>query len=165
MFIVGFSAGIYLPAIMPLIREHFAEKDLGKTISIYDSAAPISIFAVPFIVLFLLNYFHWRGIFGILGVALLMIAILFSLNGDELKINQPRKTVFKGLITRKSLWVMATITAVAREPIWGSIISCPFISRKNCPSASDMPTPYWEYHDWVGLAWQSSVVFSSIDLT
>jgi MFS family permease len=112
LFFNGFSGG-YLPAIMPLIREHFAERDWGKTISIHDSAAPISIFSVPFIVLLLLNYFHWRCIFGILGVALLMIAILFSLKGKELKFNQPHKTVFKGLITRKSLWVMVTITAVA----------------------------------------------------
>jgi NNP family nitrate/nitrite transporter-like MFS transporter len=110
-FIVGFSGGIYLPAIMPLIREHFAERDWGKTISIYDSAASVSIFIVPFIVLFLLKYFHWRGIFIVLGVALLIIAILFSLMGEELKIDRPHKVVLKGLITRKSLWVMVTIMA------------------------------------------------------
>jgi NNP family nitrate/nitrite transporter-like MFS transporter len=110
-FIVGFSGGIYLPAIMPLIREHFAERDWGKTISIYDSAASVSIFIVPFIVLFLLKYFHWRGIFIVLGVALLIIAILFSLMGEELKIDRPHKVVLKGLIARKSLWVMVTIMA------------------------------------------------------
>jgi MFS transporter, NNP family, nitrate/nitrite transporter len=113
VFVVGFSGGIYLPAIMPLLREHFAERDWGKTISIYDSAASVSIFIVPFIVLFLLRYFHWRGIFGILGVALLMIAILFSLKGEELKINEPHKTVFKGIMTSKSFWVMVSITMVA----------------------------------------------------
>jgi MFS family permease len=113
VFVVGFSSGIYLPAIMPLIREHFAERDWGKTITIYDTAASVGIFSVPFIVLFLLRYFHWRGIFGILGVALLMIAILFSLKGEELKINEPHKTVFKGIITSKSFWVMVTIMTVA----------------------------------------------------
>jgi MFS transporter, NNP family, nitrate/nitrite transporter len=113
MFIVGFSAGLYPPAIMPLIREHFAERDLGKTISIYDSAGAVSIFAIPFVVLLLLNYFHWKSIFGILGVALCTIAIFWSLKGEELTIEQPGKTVFKGLITRKPLWIIATITAIA----------------------------------------------------
>jgi NNP family nitrate/nitrite transporter-like MFS transporter len=113
LFFVGFSGGIYLPAMMPLIREHFAEGVWGKTISIYDSAGAISIFSVPFLVLLLLNYFHWRGIFGILGIALLVVALIFSLKGEELKINQPRKTVFKGLITKKSFWVMVTIMSVA----------------------------------------------------
>jgi len=113
LFFNGFSGGVYLPAMMPLIREHFSEHIWGKTISIYDSAGAISIFSVPFIVLFLLKYIHWTRIFGLLGVALLIIAILFFLKGEELKINQPHKVVLKGLITRKSLWVMATIMTVA----------------------------------------------------
>lgn len=108
----GFSAGIYMPAIMPLIREHFAQRNLGKTISIYDSAASISIFTVPFIVLFLLHYFPWRGIFGVLGIAIFVIVVLFCLKGEELKINEPQRTVFKGLISRKSLWVMITIMSI-----------------------------------------------------
>jgi MFS transporter, NNP family, nitrate/nitrite transporter len=113
LFIVGFSAGTYIPAIMPLIREHFAEKNLGKIISIYDSAAPIGIFAVPFFALFLLNLFHWREIFYVVGIILLIICLLFSFVGDELKINQPHKTVLKGLIRRRSLWVMVTIMSIA----------------------------------------------------
>jgi MFS transporter, NNP family, nitrate/nitrite transporter len=112
VFLNGFSAGIYMPAIMPLIREHFVERNWGKAISLYDSAASVSIFSVPFIVLFLLHYFRWRGIFGILGVVFLAILILFSLIGDELKIVQPHKTVFKGLITRKSFWMMVIIMSV-----------------------------------------------------
>ncbi|MBP1750435.1 MAG: transporter, partial [Deltaproteobacteria bacterium] len=113
LFFVGFSGGIYLPAMMPLIREHFAERNWGRTISIYDSAGPFSIFTVPFIVVLLLNYFRWRGIFCLLGIALLVIALLFSLKGEELKIDQPRKTVFKGLITKRSFWVMTAMTSVA----------------------------------------------------
>ena len=112
VFLNGFSAGIYMPAIMPLLREHFVERNWGKAISMYDSAASISIFSVPFIVLFLLHYFRWRGIFGILGVAFLVVLILFSLIGDELKIVQPHRTVFKGLMTRKSFWVMVIIMSV-----------------------------------------------------
>ena len=49
---------------------------------------------------------------AVLGVAVLIIAILFSLKGEELKINEPHKTVFKDLITRKSLWMMVTIMSV-----------------------------------------------------
>ncbi len=112
VFLNGFSAGIYMPAIMPLLREHFVERNWGKAISMYDSAASISIFSVPFIVLFLLHYFRWRGIFGILGVAFLVVLILFSLIGDELKIVQPHRAVFKGLMTRKSFWVMVIIMSV-----------------------------------------------------
>jgi NNP family nitrate/nitrite transporter-like MFS transporter len=126
----GFSAGIYMPSIMPLIREHFVERNWGKAISIYDSAASISIFTIPFIVLFLLRYFHWRGIFGILGVAVLIIAILFALKGEELKINEPHATVFRDLITRKSLWMMVTIMSVVMGANMGIYYILPLFLTK-----------------------------------
>jgi len=126
----GFSAGIYMPSIMPLIREHFVERNWGKAISIYDSAASISIFTIPFIVLFLLRYFHWRGIFGVLGVAVLIIAILFALKGEELKINEPHGTVFKDLITRKSLWMMVTIMSVVMGANMGIYYVLPLFLTK-----------------------------------
>jgi MFS transporter, NNP family, nitrate/nitrite transporter len=126
----GFSAGIYMPSIMPLIREHFVERNWGKAISIYDSAASISIFTIPFIVLFLLHYFHWRGIFGVLGVAVLIIAILFSLKGEELKINEPHRTVFKDLIARKSLWMMVTIMSVVMGANMGIYYILPLFLTK-----------------------------------
>ncbi len=113
LFFVGFSGGIYLPAMMPLIREHFMEKDWGKAISMYDSAGAISIFSIPFIVLLLLNHFPWRGIFVIFGFALLVVALLFAMKGEELRINQQGRTVFRDLITKKPFWVMLTIMSVA----------------------------------------------------
>ena len=113
LFFVGFSGGIYLPAMMPLIREHFAERDWGKTISIYDSAGPVSIFSVPFIVLLLLEYFRWRSIFGILGIAVLAVALLFSVKGEELRISQHRKTILRDLVTQKSFWLMVLIMSVS----------------------------------------------------
>jgi MFS transporter, NNP family, nitrate/nitrite transporter len=126
----GFSAGIYMPSIMPLIREHFVERNWGKAISIYDSAASISIFTIPFIVLFLLHYFHWRGIFAVLGVAVLIIAILFALKGEELKINEPHRTVFRDLITRKSLWMMVTILSVVMGANMGIYYILPLFLTK-----------------------------------
>lgn len=113
LFCVGFSGGLYLPAIMPLIREHFEEKDWGKTISIYDSAGAISIFTVPFIVMAIISYFPWRGIFAIFGVALLAVALLFAWKGEEMKIRESRRAVFKDLTTRRSFWVMMIIMSVA----------------------------------------------------
>lgn len=112
-FVAGFSAGTYIPAIMPLIREHFAEKNLGKIIPIYDSAAPMGIFTVPFFALFLLNFLHWREIYYVVGIALLIVCLIFSFVGNELKVNQPHETVFRGLIGRKSLWVMVMIMSIA----------------------------------------------------
>lgn len=67
-FILGMSAGVYLPSIIPLITEHFEEKSWGKAIAIHDSAASISIFSAPLIALFLLKFLKWREIFDVFGV-------------------------------------------------------------------------------------------------
>lgn len=109
LFVIGFSAGIYVPAVMPLIREYFNEKHLSKIIPIYDSAAPVAIFCVPFFALLLLRFLQWREIFYVIGIALIGICALFSLVGEELKVHQPRKTMLKELIGRRSLWVL-TVT-------------------------------------------------------
>ena len=58
--VLGLSIGMYLPSAIPLITEHFAEKDWGKTIAIHDSGASVGIFGVPLITLFLLQFFKWR---------------------------------------------------------------------------------------------------------
>ncbi|HEX2964950.1 MAG TPA: MFS transporter [Syntrophorhabdaceae bacterium] len=130
LFFNGFSTGVYLPSIMPLIREHFAETHWGKAISIYDSAASVSIFSVPFIVLFLLKYFHWRGIFDLLGIALIIVAVLFALKGEELKISEPHTMVFGDLITRKSLWILVTAMAFITGANMGVYLILPLYLTK-----------------------------------
>lgn len=113
LFVVGFFAGIYVPAIMPLIREHFGEKNLGRVISIYDSAASVAIFSIPLFAFFLLRFLQWREIFYVVGIALLSICVFFAFAGEELKANQPHKAVLKELISRKPLWVLMVMLSLA----------------------------------------------------
>ena len=40
-------------------------KAWGKVITIHDSATSMSIFAVPFLAVFMLSFLGWRGIFYI----------------------------------------------------------------------------------------------------
>lgn len=113
LFVVGFFAGIYVPAIMPLIREHFGEKNLGRVISIYDSAASVAIFSIPLFAFFLLRFLQWREIFYVVGIALLSICVFFAFAGEELKANQPHKAVLKELISRRPLWVLMVMLSLA----------------------------------------------------
>lgn len=106
-FVFGFATGLYLPSAISLITEYFIEKDWGKSISIHDTAAPISIFCTPFIALFLLHFFKWRGIFGIFAAVFLVGAIIFYFVSDEVKISHvASKASLIDLFRRKSLWVI-----------------------------------------------------------
>ena len=110
MLTLGFAAGLYLPSAISLITEYFDEKNWGKAISIHDTAASISIFGTPFIALFLLHFFKWRGIFKIFAVIFLVSAVVFYFVSDEVKITHAgTKTDFGGLIRRRSLWTIGII--------------------------------------------------------
>ena len=46
-----FSHGLYVPSVMPLITEYYAEKNWGKAIAIHDTGASTAIFATPLVAL------------------------------------------------------------------------------------------------------------------
>jgi len=110
IFILGFATGLYLPSAISLITEYFAEKDWGKSISIHDSAAPISIFSTPFIAIFLLHFFKWRGFFEICAVVFLVSAVVFYCISDEVKIRHSgAKARFGDLIRKRPLWTIGIV--------------------------------------------------------
>jgi MFS family permease len=108
-FVVGFSVGFYMPSAITLITEYYAEKDWGKAIAIHDIGASSAIFATPFVVLFLLRFFPWRGIFTVFACVIFVCAVVFHFVSSEVKIANPPKAVFNDLIKIKSLWLMAII--------------------------------------------------------
>jgi MFS transporter, NNP family, nitrate/nitrite transporter len=108
-FMLGFSVGFYLPAVIPLITEYYSEKDWGKAIAIHDTGASCSIFATPFIALFLLHYFPWRGIFIVLACSYLVCSTVFWFVSTEVKVTNPPKAVFISIIKIRSLWLMSVI--------------------------------------------------------
>ncbi len=108
-FILGFSVGLYIPSAIPLITEYYSEKNWGKAIAIHDTGASTAIFATPFIALFLLHFFPWRGIFTVFGCTFLVCSIVFYFAGSEVKISNPPKAMFRDIIKIQSLWLMAIL--------------------------------------------------------
>jgi len=111
--VFGLSIGMYLPSAIPLITEHFAEKNWGKSIAIHDSGASVAIFSIPLISIFLLHFFKWRGIFVVFGLAFLVSAIVFQVTCEEVKIVQSPRRAFGDLVRRRSLWIMGILFTFA----------------------------------------------------
>ena len=112
-FVLGLSIGMYLPSAIPLITEYFAEKDWGKSIAIHDSGASVSIFSIPLIVLFFLQFMRWRGVFAVFGFVFLISAVIFYFACDEVKIRKPDRRLFGELMRTRSLWVMGALFTFA----------------------------------------------------
>jgi NNP family nitrate/nitrite transporter-like MFS transporter len=105
-FIMGASVGFYLPAVLPLITEYFAERHWARAIAIHDSGAPTGIFCCPLIALFFLQFFGWRGTFQVLAAIVLLNAVMCCFIGHEVKVIRSEKSAFGGLFRMRSLWVM-----------------------------------------------------------
>ena len=118
-FILGLTTGIYLPSMIPLITSYYETKIWGKSIAIHDSAASVGVFSVPIIALFLLHFFQWRGIFGVLGVVFGITALMFYFLVDELKVGRVNRTAFGSFVQRKSLWIMSLLWVFAASTSLG----------------------------------------------
>lgn len=108
-FVLGFSVGLYLPSAIPLITEYYSEKNWGKAIAIHDTGASSAIFATPFVALFLLHFFPWRGIFVVFACILLVCSVVFYFVSSEVKISNPPKAMFRDIVKIRSLWLIAII--------------------------------------------------------
>ncbi len=113
VLLLGLTSGIYLPAIIPLVTHYYAEKSWGKVIAIHDSAASMSIFAIPFAALILLSFVSWRGIFYILGGVFVVLAIVFPMMSREVKISRSVRSQLPEIVRTPSLWLMAAIWTFA----------------------------------------------------
>lgn len=108
-FFIGLAIGFYLPSAMPLMTEYYSENNWGKVIAIHDTGASTAIFSVPFIALFILRFFSWRGIFMVYGFVFLAAALVFFFSCSEVKLNDPPKRIFKNIVRIGSLWLMVII--------------------------------------------------------
>jgi MFS family permease len=128
--ILGFSVGAYIPSVIPLITEYFAEKDWGKSIAIHDSAASVGVFCAPFIALFFTHFFGWKEVFLAFAIVSLLIATAFWLTVDELKITNTKKSLHGDLFRKRALWTMGVIWVFAAGAMWGVYFTVPLYLTK-----------------------------------
>ena len=109
-FVIGLGTGMYLPAAIPIIAQRFQPKIWGRSIAIHDSAASLSIFVVPFLTIFLLNFFSWKQIFFLLGVIGLLTMGVHTLVNKELVISRTKEErVLGGLLRDPAVWIMGSM--------------------------------------------------------
>ena len=109
-FLIGYTSGAYIPAVIPIITETYGSKHWGKAIGVHDSAASFSLFAIPILVTFGLHFFHWRRLLLILGIAALVLPICFwkvSVEPKQEKLQQ--RGCYLELFRKKSTWIMGLI--------------------------------------------------------
>jgi MFS transporter, NNP family, nitrate/nitrite transporter len=111
--VLGFAAGLYLPSIMPLITEYYEERLWGKAIAAHGSAPSIAILASPFIILFILSFVQWRGVFLVLGTVLFLCAAIFYSVSEEIETEKTKSYFLGGILKKRAFWIIGTIWVFA----------------------------------------------------
>ena len=113
-FLLGMATGTYIPPILPIITETYDYRHWGKVIGFHDSAGSFSIFSIPILFAFALNFLSWRRLLLILGIAALLLPICFWKISVEPKIEMSRhKGRYIDLFKKKTVWIMGLFSIFA----------------------------------------------------
>jgi len=109
-FFLGVATGTYIPSILPIITETYDYRHWGKALGFHDSAASLSIFAVPILIAFGLHFLSWKRLLLVLGIPSLFLPIFFWKVSTEPKRElSVRGSHYVDLFRSKTTWVMSLL--------------------------------------------------------
>jgi NNP family nitrate/nitrite transporter-like MFS transporter len=114
VFLMGMAAGIYLPAILPILTGAYEARHWGKALGFHDSAASLSILLIPIFMVFGLHFLPWRRVLLILGGACFLLPILFWGVSIEPKREALRQRLsIIDLLKKRSTWITGLLWTVS----------------------------------------------------
>ena len=76
-FFIGLATGTVLPSAIPLITAAYGREVWGKSIAIFDSAAPSGQFVAPILAVVVLAMLPWRYVFWAMAVISVLVLSMF----------------------------------------------------------------------------------------
>jgi len=106
-FLLGIATGTYIPSILPIITETYESRNWGKAIGFHDSAASFSIFSIPILMVYGLQFFSYKIPLLLLGIVSLIFPLFFWKVSVEPKKEPPQKgESYTGLFKKRTIWIM-----------------------------------------------------------
>ncbi|MCB1074010.1 MAG: MFS transporter [Simkania sp.] len=114
IFVVGVSAGFFIPSAVALIRENVPNHHLGKAFGIFGTAQSFAFILGPLFVQFFIQFYNWRGIlngFGLLS-AVLSLILLFMIRRKEEKSVPITFSFAREVFSRPSFWIINLLLCI-----------------------------------------------------
>jgi len=108
LFMLGITAGLYLPSGMAMLTSLIPARRWGKAIAIHELAPNLGFVAAPLVSEAVLVWFSWRAVFLLLGCVTLIMSPVFYYysRGGEFRGETPNFVSFRQLFGNLSFWVM-----------------------------------------------------------
>ena len=113
-FLLGASAGLYLPSAVATISSLFHPGQMGRAFGVHELAPNLAFVAAPLYVALLLPHFGWQQVIRLLLPLLLATGILYAVVGQDFdhKAAPPTLKMYTALFSTRSFWLMVLLFSV-----------------------------------------------------
>lgn len=114
VFLIGVSAGFFIPSAVALIREYVPNHHLGKAFGIFGAAQSFAFILGPVFVQFFIQFYGWKGIlngFGLIS-ALLSLSLVFIFRRKEEKSASITFSFMREIFSGPSFWILMLLLCV-----------------------------------------------------
>jgi NNP family nitrate/nitrite transporter-like MFS transporter len=115
VFILGIFAGTYLPSGITTVTSMVHPKHWGKAVAIHELAPNLSFILTPLLVEILLQWFFWRYILRFIGMASIVLGIIFFRygKGGHFLGKAPNFKAIKPILKVPDFWMLILLFGLA----------------------------------------------------
>jgi NNP family nitrate/nitrite transporter-like MFS transporter len=108
LFVLGLSAGLYLPSGLATLTSIINPRQWGKAIAVHEMAPNLGFVAAPLLAEMFMLWFSWRIILLVLGVTSLLMGLTNARFGKrgELRGEPPKFGAIRTLVKKRSFLIM-----------------------------------------------------------
>ncbi|UCF03756.1 MAG: MFS transporter [Deltaproteobacteria bacterium] len=115
LVLLGLAAGLYLPSGISTLTSLINPSQWGKALAIHELAPNLAFVAAPLLSEVLLQWFSWRGILAVMGIASLVAGMTFGRfgSGGTFPGDAPSFASFRAILAKPAFWIMTTLFSLA----------------------------------------------------
>jgi NNP family nitrate/nitrite transporter-like MFS transporter len=115
VFVLGVSAGIYLPSGITTVTSLVNPRHWGKAVAIHELAPNLSFILTPLLAEMLLHWFKWRTILYFIGMVSVIMGIVFSKlgKGGNFLGEAPNFSSIKKIFQIPAFWILIALFSLA----------------------------------------------------
>ncbi len=115
VFLLGISAGTYLPSGITTITSLVNPRQWGKAVAIHELAPNLSFLLTPLLVEMLLYWFVWRNIFLLVGIGSIIMGFAFSHfgKGGNFLGKAPNFSSIRPILNVPAFWILIFLFGLA----------------------------------------------------
>ena len=115
VFLLGISAGTYLPSGITTVTSLVNPKHWGKAVAIHELAPNLSFILTPLLVELLLRWLFWRHILLLIGTGSVIVGIVFARfgKGGDFLGETPNLSAIKTIIKTPNFWILIFLFSLA----------------------------------------------------